>query len=145
MEDSGAVDLDALRALAEQHNLAQQRMGTKLVSIDETAATIVVDPRDELLDGDGCVSSGVIAAMLDHACGLAAVARLSTTHQVGGTISLRVDHCGPRNARTAAHATARVVAHDGSVVTAHAVVFHDDPAEPLAVGTCSMVVRPREP
>lgn len=139
--EGSTIDLDLVRAVATESNRAQRRMATELLSVRRHGATIAVPWRGDLADETDALASGVVAAMLDHACSLAALLSLDDPARFGTTMSLRVDHLSrPRPGRPL-HAGAEALPDAGAVMTVHGWVF--DPNEPdrrVARAICTVAV-----
>jgi uncharacterized protein (TIGR00369 family) len=135
------IDLALVRAVATETNRAQRSMGTRLVAIGRHSATIALPWRDDLADETGSMATGVLHALLDHACSLAALLSLDDPARFGTTMSLRVDHLEPPQPRRAVHAHADVV-HEGlHVLSVRGAAFHaDDARHPLAAATCTVAI-----
>ena len=133
------IDLALVRAVATETNRAQRSMGTRLIAVERHGVTIELACRDDLADADGGLAAGVLAALLDHACSLAALVSLDDPARFGTTISLRVDHLEAAAPGRAVQVAARTMHRGAQLVTVQGRVFHpDEPDRPLATGTCKV-------
>ncbi len=133
------IDMALVSAVATETNRAHRSMGTELIDVERHGATIQLAWREDLADADGGLAPGVLAALLDHACSLAALVSLDDPALFGTTISLRVDHLEPSAPGRPVRVTAAAVHRGSDLVTVHGKAFHpDDPDRPLAAGICKV-------
>ena len=133
------IDLALVRAVATETNRAQRSMGTQLIAVERHGVTIELPWRDDLTDADGGLAPGVLAALLDHACSLAALVSLDDPARFGTTISLRVDQLEPATPGRAVRVDALTVHQGEQLLSVHGTAFHpDEPDRPLATGVCKV-------
>jgi len=136
-----SVPIEQLRFAAEQLNRAHQRMGTRLLGVDGPRVTIGLQWRAELADSAGAVASGVVTALLDHACALAALVALGDPTRVGGTISLRVDQLDELTTGSSVNVAAEPIAVGDDVVVLRAQAYDPlDAIQPIATAISSFAV-----
>ena len=137
------LDLARVLAVATQTNAVHHDMGTELLSLERHGVTIGLAWRADLVDVDGGLANGVLAALLDHACSLAAFLSVNDEDRGGATMGLRVDHFAPAESGKGVHVHAECVHRAPHVAFATGTVFHPDrPDEVLAMGTCTVAVQP---
>jgi uncharacterized protein (TIGR00369 family) len=76
---------------------AHQTLRTQMLGMETDSVTLAVDWREELV-GDpetGALMGGVVTSLLDHATGLALLARGDAVARPGGTMDLRIDYHKP--------------------------------------------------
>ncbi|PWE18871.1 thioesterase [Marinicauda salina] len=137
MTDDIQARLDSLAPLIVQGSPHAAALGFELISITPGAASMRAPYREDLI-GDPetrVLHGGVVTALLDHACGMAAFAGMGGEEPTA-TLDLRLDYMRPAQpgqdviAEATAIKTSRVfafvsaIAHDGDpddpVATAHA-------------------------
>jgi acyl-coenzyme A thioesterase PaaI-like protein len=140
--DGSRLDPARLHAVATQTNAAQRAMGTQLLAIERRAVTIGVAWREDLAAAPGGgLAPGVLAALLDHACSLAALVALDDEDRFGTTMSLRIDYLQPTAAGRAVHARAECVDEGPDVALVHGAAFHPDgTGRPLARAVCAVAI-----
>lgn len=133
------IDLAFVHAVATETNRAQRSMGTQLLAIDRHGATVALPWRDDLADPSGAFAPGVLAALLDHACSLAALLSLDDPARFGTTVNLRVDYLAPVLPAQPVHVRGEAV-HEGSQAMAiRGEAFHPhDPQRLLATAVCTV-------
>jgi acyl-coenzyme A thioesterase PaaI-like protein len=141
------VDLDYVHAVAMVTNLAQAAMGTELLALARHGATVGLAWREDLADRPGGgLAPGVLACLLDHACGLAALMAVDDHHRLGGTMGLRVDHLAGAEPGRGVVAVGECVRRNDHVAHVRGEVRHadgpDGPGPLLAVGTATHATRP---
>ena len=135
------IDLDLVRAVATEGNRAQRSMGTQLVEVGSRGVTIALPWRADLADAGGGLAPGVLAALLDHACSLAALVALGDPARFGATSSLRVDHLVATPPHRGVQVTATTVHQGPDVVTVHGAVTEPDAADRLvATAVCKVAI-----
>jgi acyl-coenzyme A thioesterase PaaI-like protein len=89
-----ALDLDLVVAVATTTNLAHRRIGTELLDLGVGSATIGVD-WPGFLGESSSFTNGLVTALLDHVCSIAALVALDDSTRFAGTIGLRVEYLHP--------------------------------------------------
>jgi uncharacterized protein (TIGR00369 family) len=133
------LDLAHVHAVATQENTAHKAMGTELVAVERHGATVALPWRDDLAEAGGGLAPGALAALLDHACSLAALLSLDDEGRFGSTMSLHVDYLGPAQPGRRVHAQAECFSQTPAMVFVRGSAFHpESPASPLAVAVCTV-------
>ena len=103
-------------------------------------------PYDERLIGDpqtGVLHGGVITALLDTACGSAALSA-SGKPMATATLDLRIDYMRPATVGLAVHARAECYRLTRTIAFTRAVAYHTDPDDPIASAAGSFMVQRAE-
>jgi acyl-coenzyme A thioesterase PaaI-like protein len=133
------LDLAHVYAVATQDNAAHKAMGTELLAVERHGATVALPWREDLAEAAGGLAPGAMAALLDHACSLAALLSLDDEARFGSTMSLHLDYLAPADPRRAVHAHAECFSQGSGMVFVRGAVFHPErPASPLAVAVCTV-------
>jgi uncharacterized protein (TIGR00369 family) len=96
-------------------------------------ADVIGDPET------GVIAGGVITALLDHACGAAAMVALPVRNGVA-TLDLRLDYMRPAIPQRDIIAEAHCYKVTRSVAFVRAVAFEDDPEDPVANATAAFMI-----
>jgi acyl-coenzyme A thioesterase PaaI-like protein len=141
------VDLAYVHAVAEVTNLAQRALGTRLLALDRRGATVGLAWRADLADTPGGgLAPGVLACLLDHVCGLAALMGVDDHTRLGGTMGLRVDHLARAEPGRGVVAVGECLRRNDHVAHVRGEVRHADgpegPGPVLAVATATHATRP---
>lgn len=116
-------------------------MGMELVELGDGRGTMAL-PWDDRWLGDAperLVHGGVLTALLDAACGMAAFMGLREPALVA-TLDLRVDHLRPAEVGKKLIADAVVVRSARQVLFVRGVAHHGDDQQPVAVATATFAV-----
>jgi uncharacterized protein (TIGR00369 family) len=107
---------------------AHQVLGTRMLALDPDAVTLSVDWREALVGypETGALMGGVVMSLLDHAAGLALLARLDGEAQAGGTIELRIDFLKPSSRRESIVAVGHCYHLSNLVAFVGGRAFHPD-------------------
>lgn len=103
-------------------------------------------PYDERLIGDpqtGVLHGGVITALLDSACGSAALSA-SGKPMATATLDLRIDYMRPATVGLTVHARAECYRLTRTIAFTRAVAYHTDPDDPIASAAGSFMVQQAE-
>ena len=103
-------------------------------------------PYSERLVGDpetGVLHGGVITALLDTACGSAALSA-SGKPMATATLDLRIDYMRPATVGLAVHARAECYRMTRTIAFTRAVAYHTDPDDPIASAAGSFMVQRTE-
>lgn len=140
-----AEDLQAtLNAVAElivdgsPHAVA---LGFKLESVTPDCA-IMRAPYSEDLVGDpetGVLHGGVVTALLDHVCGIAAFAGFGAS-DTPATLDLRIDYMRPAEPGKDIIATASSLRAHGLVAFVRATAHDGDPDDPVAIAQAAFMI-----
>jgi acyl-coenzyme A thioesterase PaaI-like protein len=137
------LDLKAIVAVAVETNAAHRTLSTKLLRIEQHAATLGIEWQTDLF-GDllgGAWPNGVIASLLDHACSLAALISLDDARRFVATLGLRIDYLRQPNTGVPIHARAECYWTTSAVCLVRGAVFHpNSPDQVLATGACTVGV-----
>jgi acyl-coenzyme A thioesterase PaaI-like protein len=138
------LDLGRVHAVVTKTNAAHAAMGTELVALERHGATIRLAWRPDLVDIEGGgLGHGVLVALLDHACSVAALISVNDEGRCGPTMDLRVDHLARAAPRQAVTVRAECVHPAGYVAYVRGEAFHpDEPDQVLAIGTATVALRP---
>jgi uncharacterized protein (TIGR00369 family) len=133
------LDLAHVHAVATEANVAHKAMGTELLAVERHGATVALPWRGDLSDAAGGLAPGVLAALLDHACSLAALISLDDEARFGSTMSLHLDYLGPAQPGRPVQARAECFNQATAMVFVRGSAFHpENPASPLAVAVCTV-------
>ena len=88
---------------------------------------------------EGLVHGGVLTALLDAVCGIAAFMALRDLNVIA-TVDLRVDHLRPAELGRDLVASAETLRATRHVLFVRGVAHHGDPASPVAVATATFAV-----
>ncbi len=133
------LDLAHVHAVATEANAAHKAMGTELLAVERHGATVALPWRRDLAEAAGGLAPGVLAALLDHACSLAALISLDDEARFGSTMSLHLDYLGPAQPGRRVHAHAECFSQAPAIVFVRGSAFHpENPASPLAVAVCTV-------
>jgi acyl-coenzyme A thioesterase PaaI-like protein len=137
--DGSTIDLAFVHAVATELNRAHRSMGTQLVAVERRGATIALPWRDDLAELDGGLAPGVIAALFDHACSLAALLSLDDPARFGTTMSVRVDYLEAAQPRRAVRVRAEALHEGPQVLSVRGTAFHaEDDRRPIATAVCTV-------
>jgi uncharacterized protein (TIGR00369 family) len=116
-------------------------MGMELLETGEGRGRIRL-PWDERWLGDperGLVHGGVITALLDATCGIAAFMALREPSLIA-TLDLRIDHLRPAVRDKELVASAETVRRTRQVLFIRGIVDQGDPASPVATATATFAI-----
>ena len=138
------VDIARVQEVAEKTNAAHRTMGTRLLGLERHGALIGLGWRDDLVEiVGGGIGNGALTALLDHACGLAALMSIDDWERAGATIGLRVDHLARTRSGVEVHVRGRCEGVGDRVAFVTARAFHPDtPDEPVAMATATVACAP---
>ena len=136
---------------AAAHMVAQvphaQALGFRLVSVAEARGSMMVPWREDLV-GDPeaqVIAGGVVTALLDHCCGLAAVAALAGDQAMPtgatATLDLRIDYMRPAGPRADVTAEAHCYKLTRNIAFVRAVAFDLDREDPVATAQAAFVLK----
>ena len=121
-------------------NRAQRALGTRLLGLEPNRAVLGID-RLAVASGIDEWPNGVIAALCDHACAIAALMRLDDPDRFVGSVGLRVEYIRASRGSAPLHVRAECQHCTDAVAIVHAEAFHpDDPAVVVAVGRGTIAV-----
>lgn len=141
MSDARLDDLERATRLFHGHVPLNAEMGMEIGALGDGTGSMRL-PWDPRWLGDpehGLVHGGVLTALLDAACGLAAFMALRQVAPIA-TLDLRVDHFRPAEAGRDVIALAETVRRTRQVLFVRAVAHHGDTAAPVAVATATFAV-----
>jgi acyl-coenzyme A thioesterase PaaI-like protein len=125
--------------VATEANAAHKAMGTELIAVERHGATVALPWRRDLAEAAGGLAPGALAALLDHACSLAALISLDDEARFGSTMSLHLDYLEPAQPGRGVHVHAQCLSQASEVVFVRGSAFHpENPASPLAVAVCTV-------
>ena len=132
--EGSTLDLTHLHKVATEINAAHRAMGTELLAVERHGATVALAWREDLTEAGGGLAPGVLAALLDHVCSLAALLSLDDEARFGTTMSLHLDYLEPANSGHPVHARAECIREASGVVFVRGSAFHPaSPERPLIV------------
>ncbi|MEO1038690.1 MAG: PaaI family thioesterase [Pseudomonadota bacterium] len=141
MSEDIQAHLDSLAPLLVAGSPHAVALGMELVSIAPDRAVMRAPYRDDLI-GDsetGILHGGVVTALLDHACGVAAFAGLGG--QAGtATLDLRLDYMRPAEPGRDVIAEARAIKASGLFAFVNAIAHDGDPDDPVATATAAFMI-----
>jgi uncharacterized protein (TIGR00369 family) len=116
-------------------------MGMELGEVGPGRGTIRMPWNDRFLGDvqDGLVHGGVLSALLDATCGIAAFMGLRSPAVIA-TLDLRVDHLRSAEPGRDLVADAETVKATRQVLFVRGVAHHGDPSAPVAVATATFAV-----
>jgi len=141
MTDDTQARLDALAPLLAEGSPHAVDLGFELTGVSIGRAAMRAPYRDDLV-GDpetGVLHGGVVTALLDHTCGIAAFAGLGGTEAVA-TLDLRLDYMRPAAPGRDVVAEAECIKTSGIVTFVRAVAHDGDPADPVATAQAAFMV-----
>lgn len=121
-----------------------QALGLALDGLGPGRATLRVPYREDLIgDPDtGVLHGGVVTALLDHACGVAAFSGLGAK-ETPATLDLRIDYMRPAEPGKSIIAEAECVRAHGLIAFVRATAHDGDESDPVAMASAAfMVTRP---
>jgi len=119
-------------------------LGFTLVSVGPARGAIRVPWREDLVGEAEVIAGGVVTSLIDHCCGLAAVAAFSDTVEpsVGtATLDLRIDYMRPASPRADVTAQAHCYKLTRTIAFVRATAFDVDPEDPVATAQGAFIVR----
>ena len=133
------LDIAHLEEMATVTNAAHRAMGTKLLAVERHGATVSVAWRQDLTEAGGGLAPGVLAALLDHVCSLAALVSLDDEERFGTTMSLHLDYLEPARSGRPVHGRAECIRETSGMVFVRGSAFHPESGErPLVVATATV-------
>lgn len=133
--------LDSLAPLLVDGSPHAVAMGFRLESVTPGQAVMRAPYRDDLI-GDPetrVLHGGVVTALLDHACGLAAFAGLGGKDATA-TLDLRLDYMRPAEPGRDVVAEARCIRASGLFAFVNAIAHDGDPSDPVATAAAAFMV-----
>lgn len=141
MTDDIQSRLDSIAPLIVTGSPHAVALGLSLVSL--TPGKAVMRARyDESLIGDpdaGTLHGGVITALLDHACGMAAFAGFGA-RDTPATLDLRIDYLRSAKPGLDVTAEARSLKSHGLVAFVRATAHDGDPEDPVAIAQAAFMI-----
>ena len=104
--------------------------------------TVMRAPYSRELIGDpdtGTLHGGVVTALLDHACGIAAFAGFGA-HDTPATLDLRIDYLRPARPGCDVSAVAASLKSHGLVAFVRATAHDGDPEDPVALAQAAFMI-----
>ncbi|PIW31230.1 MAG: thioesterase [Rhodobacterales bacterium CG15_BIG_FIL_POST_REV_8_21_14_020_59_13] len=121
-----------------------QALGLALDGLGPARATMRAPYREDLI-GDpetGVMHGGVVTALLDHACGVAAFSGLGAK-ETPATLDLRIDYMRPAEPGRDIIAEAECIRAHGLIAFVRATAHDGDESDPVATASAAfMVTRP---
>lgn len=144
MTKASQSDLDELAPLLVAGSPHAVALGFELTALTPDSASMRAPYRDDLI-GDPetrVLHGGVVTALLDHACGMAAFAGMGAKH-ANATLDLRLDYMRPAEPDRDVMAEAKCVKVAGLFAFVSAIAHDGDPDDPVARANAAfMVTRP---
>jgi uncharacterized protein (TIGR00369 family) len=141
MSDDLQATLDSLAGLIVDGSAHAVALGFQLVSVTPGKA-IMQAPYSEDLVGDpetGVLHGGVVTALLDHACGIAAFAGFGA-RDTPATLDLRIDYMRPAIPGKALIAEASCVRAHGLMAFVRATAHDGDVEDPVAIAQAAFMI-----
>ena len=141
MSEDIQAHLDSLAPLIVDGSPHAAALGLKLVSITPDGAVMRAPYREDLI-GDPqtrVLHGGVITALLDHVCGLAAFAGFGG-QKASATLDLRLDYMRPARPGQDVLAEAECVKVSGLFAFVSAIAHDGDPGDPVATAHAAFMV-----
>lgn len=141
MNDDMQARLDSLAPFLVDGSPHAKALGFALEAITPTRAVMRAPYREDLIgDPDTRVlHGGVVTALLDHACGLAAFAGLGGD-KASATLDLRLDYMRPAEPGHDVLAEAECVKVSGLFAFVSAIAHDGDPDNPVARANAAFMV-----
>ena len=137
------IDLTRVQEVATRANAAHRAMGTELLEVERHGVTVALAWREDLTETGGGLAPGVLGALLDHACSLAALISLDDESRFGTTMSLRLDYLEPVQPGRPIRARAERVSESTGRMVVRGSAFHpESPERLLAVAICTVATVP---
>ncbi|WP_203291814.1 PaaI family thioesterase [Maricaulis parjimensis] len=133
--------LDALAPLIVDGAPYAVSLGFKIIEMTQRRA-VMTTPYSEDLIGDpetGTLHGGVITALLDHCCGMAAFGGLGARH-TPATLDLRIDYMRPAKPGCDITAEAHCLKSHGLVAFVRATAHDGDPEDPVAIAQAAFMI-----
>lgn len=136
--------LDRLKPLLVEGSPHAQALGMTLEGLAPGRATMRAAYSEDLV-GDpetGVLHGGVVTALLDHACGLAAFSGFGA-QDAPATLDLRIDYMRPAKPGRDVTAEAECLKAHGLIAFVRAIAHDGDSSDPVAIAQSAfMITRP---
>jgi uncharacterized protein (TIGR00369 family) len=137
--EGSTLNLAHVHRVATEINAAHRTMGTELIAVERHGATVALSWREDLTEAGGGLAPGVLAALLDHVCSLAALLALDDEARFGTTMSIHLDYLEPALSGRSVHARAESIRDTSGVVFVRGSAFHPiSPEHPLIVAVTTV-------
>ena len=133
--------LDALAPLIVDGAPYAVSLGFKILEMTRLHS-VMTAPYSEDLVGDpetGTLHGGVVTALLDHCCGMAAFGGLGAKH-TPATLDLRIDYMRPAKPGCDITAEAHCLKSHGLVAFVRATAHDGDPDDPVAIAQAAFMI-----
>jgi acyl-coenzyme A thioesterase PaaI-like protein len=138
------IELEQVRAIASELVPHHQAIGTLLVEYVPGRLTLGLRWREDLVEDPetGALANSAIAAVLDHAAGLAVITRIGrSTIGKAATLDMRVDYLRSSVRGLTVHARAECHALNDEVAYVRGEAWHpDEPEHRLATAAIAYVL-----
>jgi len=116
-------------------------LGIELHSIERGTSTVSLNPGENHigLTESGAVHGGVLSAMIDSACGLAVLSKLTDPVSIA-TIDLSLHHIRPSSANRPIYAAAECCKLTRSVAFLRSTVYQEDENDLIAYGSATFML-----
>lgn len=141
MDDDIQHRLDTLAPLIVDGSPHAVALGFRILELAPGRA-VMAAPYAEDLIGDpetGTLHGGVITALLDHCCGIAAFGGLGA-RDTPATLDLRIDYMRPARAGLDVTAQARCLKSHGLVAFVRATAHDGDVEDPVAIAQAAFMI-----
>lgn len=141
MTDDIQQRLETLAPLIVDGSPHAVALGLTIVSLTARETVMRAPYRDDLI-GDpetGTLHGGVITALLDHACGIAAFAGFGAS-DTPSTLDLRIDYMRPARPGCDITAIADSLKCHGLVSFVRAIAHDGDPEDPVALAQAAFMI-----
>lgn len=115
-------------------------LGLEVVWVKEAQGSLRAPWREDLV-GDpetGIIAGGVVTTLLDHVCGMAALAAIH--HYGAPTLDLRIDYMRPAAPRSSVVAEAHCYKLTRSIAFVRAQAYDDRGGEPIATAQAAFML-----
>ncbi len=116
-------------------------LGLEILSVERARAIGRIPFRDELAgdSGTGVIAGGVLTAMLDHVCGVAACSALEVL-QVVATLDLRIDYMRPAAPGASVIADAQCYKLTRTIAFVRALAYEERADDPVAAAAATFIL-----
>jgi uncharacterized protein (TIGR00369 family) len=137
----GSDDSELRRRLALMNEALPhgRALGFRLTEVGPSTATLAVDWRGDLADGDVILANGVVVALIDQACGLAVQATLPAFALIA-TLDLRLDYLRPAKSNAGLVARAECFHRTRHIAHVRAFAHDGDESDPVVAAQAAFML-----
>jgi uncharacterized protein (TIGR00369 family) len=121
-----------------------EALGLTLVSVTPARGSMRVPWREDLVGEGDVIAGGVVTALIDHCCGLAAVSAFTELAEPSGataTLDLRIDYMRPAAPRADVTCEAHCYKLTRTIAFVRATAFDIDRDDPVATAQAAFIVK----